>query len=253
MPSKHFPALATLLVAVVVPTSLSAQMVEAGVARDATSRTPYECLHVALLDSSGRAIEHTVTDSAGRFLLEAPRPGIYRVQFNVVGAEPIAGPLDTLNEGDSKQRAFPLVFRRLLRDADSANAGPDFQARRQRDSLLLRSLSEQESDSGWKSRIAVAGPYGPVYPKQLRIAGEGGYVVSQFIVDSTGKTRPDSWHAIDATNVDFAKAVAASVPQWRWKPARNRGQPVCELGLDFITFHTEYGSGWNVGHVIIYR
>jgi len=164
-----------------------------------------------------------------------------------------AGAFLEVTRTQHEQRAFPLVFRRLLRDADSANAGPDFQARRQRDSLLLRSLSEQESDSGWKSRIAVAGPYGPVYPKQLRIAGEGGYVVSQFIVDSTGKTRPDSWHAIDATNVDFAKAVAASVPQWRWKPARNRGQPVCELGLDFITFHTEYGSGWNVGHVIIYR
>ena len=92
-------------------------------------------------------------------------------------------------------------------------------------------------------------PNGPRYPDKLRIAGQGGIVVSQFIVDSTGRTRPDSWHAIDATNVDFAKAVARSVPDWRWEPARSHGQPVCQLSFDLIEFHVE----GRVGHIVLNR
>ena len=97
-----------------VPASLSAQLVEAGVARDAKRGTPLECLHVALLDSTGRAIEHTVTDSIGQFLLEAPRPGRYRVQFVIYRWEPLVGPVDTLAEGAFKHRVYPLAFANML-------------------------------------------------------------------------------------------------------------------------------------------
>ena len=58
-------------VASLVPAHLSAQLVEAGIARDAKRGTPLECLHVALLDSKGRAVGHTVTDATGQFQLEA--------------------------------------------------------------------------------------------------------------------------------------------------------------------------------------
>ncbi|MBW8768268.1 MAG: carboxypeptidase regulatory-like domain-containing protein, partial [Gemmatimonadetes bacterium] len=94
--------LCTFALVSLLPTRLSAQLAEGGIARDAARGTPYECLHVALLDSSGKIVEHAVTDSAGRFLLEAPRPGVYRVQFVIPGAEPLSGPADTLNEGDFK-------------------------------------------------------------------------------------------------------------------------------------------------------
>jgi hypothetical protein len=41
-----------------------------------------------------------------------------------------------------------------------------------------------------------------------------------FIVDSTGKTRPDSWHLTNATHPDFEKAVVKSIQRtenrWHW-------------------------------------
>ena len=89
-------------------------MVEAGVARDVKLGTPLECLHVALLDSTGYPIAHTVTDSSGQFLLEAPRPGAYRVQFLIHRWEPLVGPVDTLAEGSFKQRIYPLSFTSML-------------------------------------------------------------------------------------------------------------------------------------------
>src|SRR5439155_17019054 len=94
--------------ACLVPANLSAQLVEAGVARDAKRGTPLECLHVALLDSAGRAIQHTVTDATGQFLLEAPRPGRYRVQFVIYRWEPLVGSVDTLAEGAFKHFVYPL-------------------------------------------------------------------------------------------------------------------------------------------------
>src|SRR5690349_16245445 len=100
--------------ACLAPARLSAQMVEAGVARDAKLGTPLACLHVALLDSAGKAIQHTVTDSAGQFLLEAPKPGRYRVQFVIYRWEPLVGPIDTLAEGVSRQRVYPLTFANML-------------------------------------------------------------------------------------------------------------------------------------------
>jgi len=248
-------ALCTIALASLVPSRIPAQTVEGGIARDASSGAPYECLHVALLDSSGKAIQHTVTDSVGRFLLEAPRPGKYRVEFIVLAAEPLAGPLDTLKEGDFRQRAYPLAFRRFL--TDDSTAGPEYQEQWRRDSTLFRALREQESDSGWRSRMAVPGPYGPRYPDKLKSSGVGGSVASLFIVDSTGRTRADSWHLIGATHPDFEKAVVKSIPEWRWKPARNHGQPVCQLGFDFIKFYTEDGKPLalvqRVGRIVLYR
>jgi len=224
-----------LALASLVPVCLSAQMVEGGVAREASSGAPYECLHVALLDSTGQAISHTVTDSAGRFLLEVPRPGVYRVQFNVFRWEPLVGPIDTLKEGDFKQRAYSLAFRNMLQP-DSGFGGPDVHGYQERGKLFDRYLRDQESDSGWRSRKSIPGG------RDLRIQeghplplGEGN-VVGELIVDATGRARPETWHPIAVSRVDFERLVANSIPEWRWMPARNRGQPVCELSLDVIHF-----------------
>ena len=223
------------------PASLSAQLVEAGVAREATRGTPYECLHVALLDSTGKAIDHTVTDSAGRFLLEAPRPGVYRVQFIVFHWEPLVGPLDTLREGDFKQRAYPLAFDNMLRP-DSAFGGPEVHGFQQRYKLFDSYLRAQESDGGWRSRTLLSF-LGLHYPERYIRFGDGN-VYGQFVVDSTGSTRRETWHTITATHSEFEAEVMRSIPERRWKPARNRGQPVCELTFEVIHFvHGDHGLG----------
>lgn len=235
MSSKLARAICNLFVAAAVPASLSAQIAEGGIARDAARGTPYECLHVALLDSAGKAIAHTVTDSAGRFLLEAPRPGAYRVQFNVFHWEPLAGPVDTLREGDFKQRAYPLAFANML-TPDSAFGGAEVHGYQERGKLFDKYLRDQESDSGWRSRQPVPGTRDLSFPAGLPTPLGESNVIGQFIVDPNGRARRDSWSAIVAPRADFENLVRNSIPEWRWKPARNRGQPVCELALDVIHF-----------------
>lgn len=235
MSSKLARALCNLFVAAAVPASLSAQMVEAGVARDPARGTPYECLHVALLDSAGKAIAHTVTDSAGRFLLEAPRPGAYRVQFDVFHWEPLVGPVDTLKEGDFRQRAYPLAFTNL-RAPDSAFGGAEVHGFQERYKRFDKYLRDQESDSGWRSRQARHETLRLHYQEGMPHPLGEGNVVAQFIVEPSGKARRDTWHVLGAQRPDFERLVANSLPDWRWTPARNRGQPVCELAFDVIHF-----------------
>jgi hypothetical protein len=235
MSSTLTRALCALLIAAVVPPSISAQMVEAGIARDVARGTPYECLHVALLDSAGKAIAHTVTDSAGRFLLEAPRPGVYRVQFDVFHWEPLVVPVDTLREGVFKQRAYPLAFSNM-RVPDSAFGGPEVHGFQERYKLFDKYLRDQESDSGWRSRQALPGKIRLHFQEGMPAPLGESNVVGRFIVDSTGKARGETWYAIAAPRPDFERLVANSIPEWRWKPARNRGQPVCELAFDVIHF-----------------
>jgi len=106
-------AAAAVVFALCRPAHLLAQT-EAGVARDAKTGAPLECLHVALIDSTNRAIAHAVTDANGQFQLEAPHPGSFRVRFELFGWEPLGGPLDTLGDGGFKQRRYPLDFQNLM-------------------------------------------------------------------------------------------------------------------------------------------
>lgn len=224
-------------------TRASAQMVEAGIARDAKLGTPLECLHVALLDSAGNAIAHTVTDAAGQFQLEAPRPGAYRVQFQIYRWEPLVGPVDTLAEGSFKQRIYPLSFTGMLvQDSvwEHPPSGISGRDNREKYRNLVQFLRRSESDSTWRSRTAVITDLGMRYPTQQRLRGAAGSVLARFIVDSTGRARPDSWHSLVVTHPDFEKAVKSSLPRARWTPAKLAGRPVCELTMDFTRFFRDH-------------
>jgi hypothetical protein len=231
--------------ACLAPARLSAQLAEAGVARDAKLGTPLECLHVALLDSAGKAIQHTVTDSAGQFLLEAPRPGTYRVQFLIYRWEPLVGPVDTLVEGAFKSRVYPLTFANML-IADTSSVrqqGAAAKGDKEKVKAIDDLLRADESASGWQSRRAMRFSYGLKYPEDLYVKGIGGNVLARFIVDRTGLARRDSWVTLFASKPEFEDAVKSNLPDARWMPAQNAGQPVCELVMDFTRFYTEKNGG----------
>lgn len=218
-------------------------MVEAGIARDAKLGTPLECLHVALLDSAGRAVAHTVTDSAGQFLLEATTPGMYRVQFLVYRWEPLVGPVDTLIEGTFKQRIYPLAFTDMIVPDSSYERPPNgVRGRENRDKYKRMDayLRAAESDSVWRSRRALPTDLKMRYPIKLGLAGADGSVLARFIVDSTGRARPESWVTLYAAHPDFEKAIRSSMPNARWRPARNAGQAVCELVMDYTRFFRDH-------------
>ena len=228
------------------PTRLSAQMVEAGVARDAKRGTPLECLHVALVDSAGRAVAHTVTDSAGQFMLETARKGVYRVQFMVYRWEPLVGPVDTLAEGTFKHRVYPLAFANML-VADTATVRLQGAASGRDDRDKVKEIDEllraDESWAGWQSRRAARFDYGLEYPPDLFTAGVGGSVLARFIVDRTGLARKDSWVTLFASHPQFEEAVRSTLSDARWIPAQNGGRPVCELVMDYTRFYTQNKTG----------
>jgi hypothetical protein len=232
--------------ACLAPARLPAQMVEAGVARDAKSGTPLACLHVALLDSAGKAIQHTVTDSTGQFLLEAPHPGKYRVQFVIYRWEPLVGPVDALTEGAFKHRVYPLTFANML-IADTASVRQQGASAKNESKEKVREIDDllraDESYGGWQSRRAMRFSYGMKYPEDLFLKGVGGSVLARFIVDPTGLARKDSWVTLFASNPEFEEAVKSKLPDARWMPAQNAGQPVCELVMDFTRFYTQDKQG----------
>jgi hypothetical protein len=211
-----------------VPALLAAQPpAESGIARDAKLHTPLECLHVALVDSADHAVAHTVTDSAGTFVLVAPAPGVYRVRFEIFGWETLVGPLDTLAAGELREREYPLAFTNALR---SGGVAP---------SAFIEALRRREG-SAWQSASATT-PDGPIrYPVRMLGAGESGGAIAQYIVGENGRVRSASWRPIDFTNEEFLGAFRALVPSMRYQPARLEGKPVCQLIRNNVKF--EYGD-----------
>ena len=118
---------------------------ESGVARDAKSGAPLRCLHVTLVDSTDRAVAHTVTDSTGTFVIVAPAKGVYRVGFEIFGWERLVGPVDTLSDGELRERAYPLTFAVELH-GDSLAPGGD----------LIAALRRRESDAWHSASVANA-------------------------------------------------------------------------------------------------
>lgn len=242
--------LGTAFLSSLAAVDLPAQMVEAGIARDKKLGTPLECLHVALLDSTGRAVAHTVTDSTGQFQLEAPSPGTHRVEFSIFWWEPLAGPVDTLVEGSFKQRVYPLDFaNRIVPDSSYERTYRDHLNRERlnkykRMEAYLRTL---ESRSTWRSREFITRELALPYPSELRAGRVEGTVLARFIVDSTGRARPDSWRTLLATHPAFEKAMKATLRPSRWKPARIAGRPVCELTMDYARFFLDF----DVAHIAV--
>jgi hypothetical protein len=211
---------ATLLALSAAP--LTAQPPAAsGIARDARLGTPLACLHVALLDTSARAIAHTVTDSAGTFVLVAPGPGVYRVGFEIFGWDRLLGPVDSLRDGEMRERVYPL----------------EFEEAPERDGLTAAELRRRE-DASWRSAVATTPDADIRFPRALRLTGGSGSVVAQYVVDAAGRVRADSWRPVAATHPEFLAALRAHAPAMRYEPARLEGQPVCQLVRNHVRFES---------------
>ena len=209
-------ALASLLVA---PAAFAQPPAASGIARDARLGTPLSCLHVALLDAGGRAVAHTVTDSAGTFVLVAPGPGAYRVGFEILGWERLLGPADTLHDGEMRERVYPLDF--------GENPGGE--------SGTAAELRPSE-DAGWRSAVAATPDADIRFPRALRGTETSGDVVAQYVVDVTGRVRADSWRPIASSHPEFLAALRAHTPAMRYQPARLEGRAVCQLVRNRVRF-----------------
>jgi TonB family protein len=87
-------------------------------------------------------------------------------------------------------------------------------------------LTELQVDSA-----AVRDPMSaaPRYPKQLLQSGIEGLAAVLYVVDSTGMVDTTTYRIITATRPEFAVAVRQALPDMRFRPAIQDGQPVRQL------------------------
>lgn len=195
-----------------------------GIVHHAVTGKPIECLHVALADSLGRTVAHTVTDASGTFVVVAPDTGTYRVRFIVGGPASMQGPLLHLTPGLMTEQEYPVSFDHLI-------AG-EFESSPRR--------PEPTVDLGeWRSAI----PQGRSLPRGARPAtsGEGAYaatrattqyrVAAEIIIDADGRPRGSSWRTITSSNPALIIGARSAILRQRFEPARIGDQPVCELQI----------------------
>ena len=210
-------ALATL--ALLGPALLAAQPpAMSGVVHHAVSGKPIECLHVALADSLGRTVAHTVTDASGTFVAVAPDTGTYRVRFVMRGLEPMQGPPQHLSQGALSEQEYAVSFDDLL--------ALD----------VVRRPPEPSIDLGeWRSAQTIGGRAFWV-GRRPATDGEGAYastrstdqqrLAAEFIVDSTGRPRGSSWRTIASSNPGIMQEARSMYLRQRYEPARIGTQPV---------------------------
>ena len=193
---------------------------ESGIARDGKLGSPLACLHVVLLDAEHRAVAHTVTDSAGTFVLVAPAVGVYRVGFDLAGWERLEGPVDTLRDGEMRERAYPLTFGEVPSVATPASVAQ----------------AGGRTDAGWNGAVATTPDADIRFPLSMRRSGKPGSVLAQYVVDVTGRVRADTWQPIAFTDPEYLAALRAHAPAMRYQPARLDGHPVCQLVRNQVRF-----------------
>ncbi len=202
-------------------TAVAQPPAESGIARDGRGSAPLACLHVMLIDARDNPVAHTVTDSAGTFVLVAPGPGVYRVGFEIFGWERLLGPADTLRDGEMRERVYPLEF--------GQEPGGDEQP-----AAELR----RREDTTWRSAVAATPDADIRFPRTLRGSGTSGTVVAQYVVDVTGRVRADSWRPIATSHPEFLAALRAHAPAMRYEPARLEGRAVCQLVRNHVRFES---------------
>lgn len=82
----------------------------------------------------------------------------------------------------------------------------------------------------------------PVYPEALFLAGTGGSVRAEFVVDTTGDVAMDTFSAISSTNPLFTASVRRAVAGTQYVPAMRAGHRVRQVVHQPFTFVVEQGK-----------
>ena len=77
--------------------------------------------------------------------------------------------------------------------------------------------------------IALARSVNFVYPRTAMLTGLSGSALVQFVVDTTGRAKPESITCMQATYKDFADAAVAVVKTMEFVPAALEGHPIEQL------------------------
>ena len=77
--------------------------------------------------------------------------------------------------------------------------------------------------------IALARHVNYVYPRSAKLANQSGSALVQFVVDTTGRAKPESIVCMQATYKDFADAAVSAVKMMEFTPATLEGHKIEQL------------------------
>ena len=77
--------------------------------------------------------------------------------------------------------------------------------------------------------IALAKHVNYVYPRSAKLANQSGSALVQFVVDTTGRAKPESIVCMQATYKDFADAAVSAVKMMEFTPATLEGHKIEQL------------------------
>lgn len=179
----------------------------AGRVVDVAGRTPTRLLPVIVLGDSGRVVARTRTDTAGVFYALLLAGGRFRLRFA----------LDSTTTFDS----------------DTIRVGDDEFVQREFVVPLPRAFLEFEVE---KQVAQVRGIPGPRYPSAMRAQNIEGKVVAQFVVDSAGLPRLETFRVLRSTDPAFTGAVRTWLLRARFLPAELHGRHVPQMVQQPFTF-----------------
>ncbi len=104
---RLIPLLA-VLAGLIVTQPLSAQRVS-GVVADSATGAPVGTGFIVLLDEEGNEVARGLSSQAGRFTLEAPRAGRYRLRSERIGYTPTFSPFFTLGRQETVERTLSVT------------------------------------------------------------------------------------------------------------------------------------------------
>jgi TonB family protein len=121
------------------------------------------------------------------------------------------------------------VSRQIVTDKDGMEEFLDMLAK---GVVAAKTLSDEElkrSGPVTQKPIELARSLNYVYPRNAKLANQSGSALVQFVVDTTGKAKPETIVCVNATYKDFADAAVAAVKLMEFHPAELEGHKVEQL------------------------
>ena len=187
----------------------------------------------AQLDTSRLMGEQLSADSVRAFHqqlfndLEKPTRMKY-VLGNAVLVQPFAA--------DSDSVAFVLTVadtngtaRQVVTDRDGIEEFLDMLYKGAAAAVTLTDAELQKQGPVEQKPIALAKHLNYVYPRSAKLANQSGSALVQFIVDTTGRAKPETIVCMQATYKDFALAAIDAVKMMEFTPATLEGHKIEQL------------------------
>lgn len=121
------------------------------------------------------------------------------------------------------------VSRTVVTDIEGMEEFLDLLAKGATAATTLTEAELQRLGAVVEKPIALAKHVNFVYPRTAKLAGQSGSAIVQFVVDTSGRAKPESITCMQATYKDFADAAMAAVKTMEFTPATLEGHKIEQL------------------------